>query len=565
MANEEKGMEKSSVDVTKELIESKKKKAKGRGITFRPYIDDLRTRLSVVQEKRQKILTTPGNEKALARQRAMGKLTARERVNLLLDKGTFHEFGLWAESQVKAMGMEAYYTPADGVVCGVGEVDGRKVAVYSTDYTVLAGSMGEGHMIKISNLYRLASNAKIPIVQFVDSSGARLHEAAPMLGGAFDWYQLQCVNSGFIPQIAVICGGCAAGQAYGPNLTDLVIMTRRPGSSLWLGGPRATMAVTTAEDISGIGGADYHMRHSGSVHFATDTDEEAVELTKRLLSYLPSNCDEKPPYKVSTDDPYRQEERLLDILPRDPRRSYDMHEIVELIVDKGSFLEVHKEFGRSAIVGFCRFDGYVCGLYAGNPYYIAGSLELDACDKITRFFTFCDCFNIPFLYLLDTPAILVGDEWEKKGVVRHGSKLLYTTNTATVPRICVLVRKGYGGALPIFLSKSRATDFTYAWPTGEYAPMGPDAAVSIIYNREIAALPTSEERLAFAEQKKREYFERYCDPLELAPNMRYDFFDDVIDPRCTREYIIKSLRIAKNFKRRITMDFPKKKHGNPPV
>jgi propionyl-CoA carboxylase beta chain len=255
---------------------------------------------------------------------------------------------------------------------------------------------------------------------------------------------------------------------------------------------------------------------------------------------------------------------LLDVLPEDPRRTYDMHDVISRVVDNGEFLEIMEGYAKSAIVGFCRFDGYACGVYAGNPAYIAGCLEPDSCDKVARFITFCDCFNIPMVYLVDTPAITVGDDWERSGVIRHATKLLHTTNCATIPRVCILVRKAYGGTLPIFCAKPQAADFVYVWPTGEYAPMGADGAVAIICDRHIKELPTTEELLAFAEQKKKEYFEEYVDPIKTAANLRWGFFDDIIDPRKTRETIINALRLSGTFGNRVSPR-PKRKQGNRPV
>ena len=558
---QEKEEKRYSVDTTKEIIEEKKKAAKGKGITFRPYVEDIRTRLAKVEEKRANI-RQPASEKLYLRLRKMGKMTARERVEALFDEGTFNEMSTFAESQVKEMGMDKYATPADGVICGFGEVDGRPVCAYATDYMVLAGSSGEGHTIKIKNITRMAGEMGVPIVALIDSAGARLNEAQPCFRPYAEIFWLQSIYSGVVPQISIVCGGCAAGQAYSPLLTDFIIMTRN-AASMWLGGPRATAATTTAEDISEIGGADYHMRYSGSCHFAVDDDREAIEVTKELLSYLPSNCREMPPALEPTDDPCRQEEKLLDILPKDPRRSYDMHEIVQLVVDNGKFLEVQKDYAKNAIVGFCRFNGQVCGVVAGNPAYIAGCMEPDSCDKYTRFITFCDCFNIPLVYLVDMPALLVGDEWERKGVIRHGTKLLHTTCTTTVARVTVVVRKAYGGTTPIFCAKPFSTDFVYVWPAGEMCPMGADGAVAIIYDREVKSLPTSEERLAFAEAKKKEYFDMYVDPLATGANMRYDLFDDIIDPRRTREVIINALKLAKN--KMPLVPIPQRKHSNRPV
>lgn len=551
-----------SIETTKEIVQAKKKAGKGRGLSFRPYVEDVKTRLAIVEEKRSKIMEM-GSEKLLKKLRERGNLTARERIDSFFDQGTFVEHGIFGESQIKGMGMEQYYTPADGVVCGFGLVNGRRVCAYATDYSVLAGSSGEGHQIKIADITKLAAAARVPIVGFIDSSGARLQEAAPCLKGYFDTFWLQSNYSGVIPQITVVCGGCAAGQAYSPLLTDFVIMTRSKGTSMWLGGPRATAALTQ-EDITAIGGADYHMKYSGSCHYAADNDQKAIDFVKNLLGYLPSNWEEKPPHRPTRDDPRRREEGLLDVLPEDPRRTYDMHKVIDLIVDDGEFLELMEGYAKSAIVGFCRFDGHPCGIYAGNPAYIAGCLEPDSCDKVARFITFCDCFNIPLVYLVDTPAITVGDDWEKRGVIRHATKLLHTTNCATVARICVLVRKAYGGTLPIFCAKPHSADFVYVWPTGEYAPMGADGAVAIIYDREIKERATAEERLAFSEQKKKQYFDEYVDPLKTATNLRWDFFDDVIDPRRTRETIINALNLGRTIRDRVSPR-PARKQGNRPV
>lgn len=545
-----------------EIVGTKKKVGKRRGHSFRPYVDDVKTRLAVVEEKRAKIMEM-GSERLLKKLRDRGNLTARERIALFFDEGTFVEHGIFGESQISGMGMKQYYTPSDGVVCGFGLVNGRKVCAYATDYSVLAGSSGEGHQIKIADVTKLAAAARVPIVGFIDSSGARLQEAAPCLKGYFDTFWLQSNYSGVIPQITIVCGGCAAGQAYSPMLTDFVIMTRSEGTSMWLGGPRATAALTQ-EDITAIGGADYHMKYSGSCHYAAENDRDAIAFVKKLLSYLPSHWEEDPPSKEPRDDPQRREEGLLEVLPEDPRRTYDMHDIIKLIVDEGEFLELMEGYAKSAIVGFCSLDGWPCGIYAGNPATIAGCLEPDSCDKVTRFVTFCDCFNIPLVYLVDTPAITVGDDWEKRGVIRHATKLLHTTNCATVPRVCILVRKAYGGTLPIFCAKPQAADFVYVWPTGEYAPMGADGAVAIIYDRQIKDFDLVEDRRAFSDGKKKEYFDEYVDPLKTAANLRWDFFDDIIDPRRTRETIINALRLGRTIRRRVSQR-PARKQGNRPV
>ncbi len=540
---------------------SEKRKPSKRGVSFRPYIEDLKSRFRTVEKKRDQIMKM-GSEKLLNKLRERGNITARDRIMLFFDESTFVEHGAFGESQIKGMGMEEYQTPADGVITGFGEVNGRRVCAYATDYSVLAGSSGEGHQIKIANAIKMAAEFQVPIVGFIDSSGARLHEAAPCLPGYYDTFWLQSNYSGVIPQITVLCGGCAAGQAYSPLLTDFIIMTRTKGTRMWLGGPRATAALTQ-EDTSEIGGADYHMKYSGSCHYVAEDDQEAIEAVKSILSYCPDNWEEQPPYKSSTDSPNRSEKKLFEILPADPRRTYDMHDIINLIIDDGRFFEIMDNYARSAIVGFCHFNGHACGIYAGNPAYLAGCLEPDSCDKVARFITFCDCFNIPLVYLIDTPAITVGDDWERKGVIRHATKLLHTTNCATVPRICILVRKAYGGTLPIFCAKPHAADFVYVWPTGEYAPMGADGAIAIMYDRKIKELP-QEDRMEYANVKKKEYFDQYVDPIKSAANLRWDFFDDIIDPSKTREVIIKALKMGKSLKKRVSPR-PNRKQGNRPV
>lgn len=555
---EERDEKRYSIETTKKITEEKRKSAKGEGFTFRPYVDDVRTRLEMVVREKEKI-REPSNKKLLDRLRSQGKITARERLDLLFDEGTFSEMSIFARSQIKTMGMENYDTPADGIISGFGEVNGQLVCAYATDYTVLAGSTGEGHAAKITSIMRMAGEMRVPIVAFLDSSGARLQEAINCLKPGVAGMLMQSIYSGVVPQISVVCGGCAAGQAYGPLLTDFVIMTKN--ADMWLGGPRATSAVTGAEDISDIGSADYHMKYTGECHFSVDDDGAAIEMVKVLLKYLPSSCDENPPAVVPTDPPNRREERLLDILPKDPRRSYDMHEIIRLIVDDGEFLEVQKGFAKNGIVCFCRFGGEVCGIVAGNPSYLSGCMEPDVIDKYTHFISFCDCFNIPLVYLVDMPALLVGDYWERKGIIRHGTKLLQTTLLTTVPRISVIVRKSYGGAVPIFSMKPYSADYVYGWPNSELCPMGADSAVAIIYDRQMREM-SPKDRLAFSESKKREYFENHIDPLTIAGNMRLDLFDDILDPRDTREVIIKTLKLCKRKKPLIPI--PERKHRNRP-
>ena len=516
--------------------------------------------LEELRERRAKIHEM-GGPKNIEKQRSKGKMTARERIDYLLDDGSFIELGMYVRSQIKDFDMKERETPADGVIIGHGQINGRDVCLYATDFTVLAGSAGESHSKKIANLIGLAGKLRMPVIGILDSAGARLHEGTALSRPFNEIFINQSKYSGVVPQIQLLMGPCAAGQGYSPMLSDFLIMVR--GTSwMWLGGPRLTQELVKEEFDADVGSADYCMRYGGQCDVVADNDQEALDKAKTMLSYMPQHWDAPLP-AIACDDPAdRQEEALLDILPDDRRFTYDMHEVIEKIVDKGSFYEIKDGFAKNIITGFCRLDGKPIGLIANNPDDMGGVMENDASDKYYRFMVFCDSFNIPILTLVDTPAFVVGAEWEKEGILRHGAKLLYAYAEATVPKISVIIRRSYGGGNVVMGSKTIGADFSFAWPTAEISIMGPEGAAAIIWHKELkeAANGTSE-YAEVLEKKRQEYHEKYINPFTLAENYRYDFIDDIIDPRQTRQTLIKAFEIA----RKKMVEQPKRKHGNPPV
>lgn len=512
-----------------------------------------------LQLRKAKIAEMGGAEK-IARQHARGKWTARERIDYLFDSGTFTEIGMFVSSQIKSFDMIKNPTPADGVIIGHGKVLGRDVCVYATDFTVLAGSAGESHSKKIANIIGLAGRLRVPVLGLLDSAGARLHEGTALSRPFNEIFINQSKYSGVVPQIQLLMGPCAAGQGYSPMLSDFLIMVRN-SSWMWLGGPRLTQeAVKENLDVE-IGSADFCMKYNGQCDVVAENDKEALDKAKLLLSYIPQNWEQLPPEMECHDPIDRQEEALLDVLPEDRRFTYDMHEIVEKIVDKDSFFEIKEAFAPNIITGFCRLGGKTVGLIANNPDELGGVLENDSSDKYYRFMTFCDAFNIPILTLVDTPAFVVGSEWEKEGILRHGAKLLYAYANATVPKISVIIRRSYGGGNVVMGSKTLGADFSFVWPTAEISIMGPESAASIIWYKELQKSKDTPEYRDFLEKKRQEYHEKYINPFTLASNYRYDFIDDIIDPRHTRQIIIRAFEVARNK----IVEMPHRKHGNPPV
>jgi len=518
------------------------------------YSDNIEERIRKVEQKRTEIYRM-GGEDAVARQHKKGSLTARERLESLFDEGTFTEHFTFAESK----NITDRPTPADGMITGFGTVDGRPVVAYGTDATMFAGACGEAGMRKVVAMYKLAGDMKVPIVAFIDSAGARLNEAMASTPPFVQSFFYQSLYSGTIPQITVVCGLCAAGQAYGPLLADFVIFTRH-GGKMWLAGPRATSEMS-GSDVEEFGGAEFHMKCSGSCDVIAEDDNDSIRLIKEILSYSPTNWKEKPPAIERKAGTERIGNEILDILPDDTRKSFDMYKIIGLIVDDGKYLEIKRDYGKSVITCFCRFNGQACGIIASNPKELGGSLEPDASDKFTRFLMFCDCFGLPVITLVDCPAFVVGGDWEKKGVIRHGVKVISAFARATIPKIGIIIRKSYGGSTVVWGSKPNGADFVYAWPSAEVSPMGPDAAVAVIYNRQMKEIEDGKERRAFAEQKKREYFEKNIDVMKVASEMRWNVIDEIIDPRDTRIKIIQALKLSKN---KDIGWLPESKHANPP-
>ena len=500
-----------------------------------------------------------GGAAQVAKQHASGKLTARERIDRFFDPGTFVELGALVRSQIQDFGMRMRDTPADGVITGHGRVNGRQVCAYATDFTILAGSAGESHAAKIAAIIELAGKMRVPAVGMLDSAGARLHEGSALSRPFNRIFIAQSIYSGVIPQVQILMGPCAAGQGYSPMLSDFLIMTDKI-AFMWLGGPRLTQAATGENiDDAIVGSAASNMR-AGQCDLIAADDVAALDLAKQLLTYLPSHWEEPPPAVACDDPPSRREEALLDVLPDSPRMTYDMHEIVNLVVDRGSFFELKREFAPNIITGFARLGGETVGIIANNPDEMGGVMENDCSDKYMRLMVCCDAFNIPIITLVDTPGFVVGREWEDKGILRHGAKLLYGYASATVPKISVIIRRSYGGGNVVMGSKTMGADFSFAWPTAEISIMGPESAAAVIWAGEIRKARESAAEAALLEARCDDYRERYINIFTLAENYRYDFVDDIIDPRDTRAVLIRALQALKGKR----VDLPRRKHGNPP-
>ncbi len=496
-----------------------------------------------------------GGQERIERQHAKGKLTARERIELLLDQGTFREIDPFVTHRTTGFGMEERKILSDSVVTGYGDIDGRLVYIFSQDFTVFGGSLGEVHGEKVCKIMELALKNGAPLIGLNDSGGARIQEGVVSLGAYGDVFLLNTLASGVIPQISAIMGPCAGGAVYSPAITDFIFMVK--GSShMFITGPEVIRAVTHEEvTFEELGGAMTHNAASGVSHFAAQNEEHCLSLIRKLLSFLPQNNLEDPPHKPPTDSPQRMDEALDTIVPDSPTKAYDMKEIIHRIVDEGDFFEVHEHFARNIIVGFARLDGYPAGIVAQQPAVLAGVLDIDASTKGARFVRFCDCFNIPLVTLVDVPGFLPGVAQEQGGIIRHGAKLLYAYCEATVPKVTVITRKAYGGAYVVMNSRHVRGDLVLAWPTAEIAVMGPEGAVNIVFRQEIAAAQDPEaERARLVE----EYRARFANPYVAASR---GYVDDVIEPRHTRPRLIDALRMLQN-KRDSN---PPKKHGNIPL
>ncbi len=498
-----------------------------------------------------------GGQKRIDAQHARGKLTARERIERILDPGTFQEVSPYIKHRHSGFGLEKQRHGGDGVVTGFGLIEGRRVAVFAQDFTVLGGSFSEVQAQKVGQLLDSATTAGLPIIALLDSVGARIQEGVWSLAGFGDLFWRNTQASGVVPQISLMLGPCAGGAVYSPGLTDFVMMTRS-GSYMFITGPDVIKTVTGEEvDAETLGGASTHAATSGVAHFVADDENDAFQLTRRLLSYLPSNNADPPPVLEPDERLAPNTEALDRLIPESTETAYDVREVISLIADRGSFLEVHAEFAPNAAVGFARLDGRVAAFVANQPSHLAGVLDINASDKIARFIRFADAFNIPIVTLVDCPGFLPGAGQEHDGIIRHGAKIVYAYSEATVPKISIVLRKAYGGAYIVMSSKMIRTDVCFAWPTAEIAVMGPKGAVSILYAKQLAST-APESRGSERARLEGEFQERFNSPFVAAAS---GHIDDVIYPRETRTKISTALEFLKD-KQPST---PPKKHGNIPL
>jgi len=510
-------------------------------------------KLEELRAKRKEALLG-GGEKAIEAQHKRGKLTARERIDLLLDKGSFEEFDMFVRHQCRDFGIDKHRYYTDGVVTGVGKINGRDVCVFSQDFTIHGGSLSEAYAKKIVKIMDIALKNGIPIIGINDSGGARIQEGVLSLAGYADIFLRNTLASGVVPQISAIVGPCAGGAVYSPAITDFIFMVDKI-SYMFITGPNVIKAVTN-EDVTfeELGGAQTHATKSGVSHFTCENEVDCFQKIRTLMSYLPSNNMEQPPI-YEYDGGEKDLSDLNDFVPENPNKPYDMKDIINKILDEGSFFEVHKEYAENLIVGFGRLNGRVIGVVANQPLVLAGVLCLNSSIKGARFVRFCDAFNIPLLVLEDVPGFLPGTDQEWRGVIRHGAKLLYAFCEATVPRITVIIRKAYGGAYDVMNSKHIRGDINLAWPTAEIAVMGAKGAAEIIFKNEIKAAEDKEKVL---NEKIEEFTNKFSNPYIAAER---GFIDDVIEPKDTRVKLIKYFELLQN-----KVDFnPRKKHGNIPL
>jgi propionyl-CoA carboxylase beta chain len=496
-----------------------------------------------------------GGEKRLQAQHDKGKLSARERLDLLLDEDSFVEMDRFVTHRSSDFGLAGKKVLGDGVVTGYGTIDGRLVYVFSQDFTVFGGSLSEAHAEKIVKIQEMALKNGAPLIGLNDSGGARIQEGVVSLGGYADIFLRNTLASGVIPQVSVILGPCAGGAVYSPAITDFVYMVRGT-SFMFVTGPNVVKTVTHEDiDMEGLGGADVHASTSGVAHFAHDSEPEALQAVRDLFRFIPQNNASTPPRGPESDPAARQEDRLLEIVPENPNQPYDMREVIRAIADHGEFYEVHADFAQNILTGFAHMGGHSVGIIANQPAVLAGVLDIDSSDKGGRFVRFCDAFNIPLLVLEDVPGFLPGVHQEHGGIIRHGAKLLYAFSEATVPKITVITRKAYGGAYDVMNSKHIRGDVNLGWPTAEIAVMGPKGAVEILFRKEIAESPDPE---AATEERIQEYRETLAHPYVAAAR---GYLDDVIDPRETRPRVISALDMLSNKRDQN----PPKKHGNIPL
>jgi len=515
---------------------------------------DLNPGIQKLRELREQAMLA-GGQKRIDQQHAKGKLTARERINLLLDEGSFREIDTFVTHRATGFGIEEKKFLSDSVVTGWGTVDGRLVYIFSQDFTVFGGSLSEVHAEKVVKIMDLAMKNGAPVIGLNDSGGARIQEGVVSLAGYAYIFLRNVLASGVVPQISVIMGPCAGGAVYSPAMTDFTVMVKDT-SHMFITGPEVIKAVTREEvTFEELGGAMTHNTRSGVAHFAAEDEEDSLLLTRQMLSYMPQNNMEDPPFVPTADPPDRMDPELDVIIPDNPNKPYDIKEVIRHVVDDGEFLEVHEHWARNIVVGFARLGGFSVGVVANQPAVLAGVLDINSSTKAARFVRFCDAFNIPIITFEDVPGFLPGVNQEHGGIIRNGAKLLYAYCEATVPKITIITRKAYGGAYDVMSSKHIRGDISYAWPYAEIAVMGPEGAVNIIFRHELAEAKNPEARKA---ELVAEYREQFANPYEAAAR---GYIDDVIEPHETRPRLIEALTMLQN-KRDSN---PPKKHGNIPL
>jgi len=496
-----------------------------------------------------------GGADRVKKQRAQGRMTARERVEFLLDRGSFVEIDKFKTHRITDFDMAEKKVPGDGVVTGYGTIDGRQVCIFSHDFTVFGGSLSGAFAEKVCKVMDLAVKTGCPVIGLNDGSGARIQEGVVSLAGYADIFLRNVMASGVIPQISAIMGPCAGGAVYSPAITDFIVMVRDT-SYMFLTGPDVIRATTHEEvTMQELGGADTHSQKSGVCHLEADDDAGALTMIRELISYIPSNNVDDPPFVAGTDDPARIDAALDSVVPENPNKAYDMSEIVKRVVDDGNFLEVQKDYAHNILIGFARMGGYSVGIVANQPSFLAGALDIDSSVKAARFVRFCDAFNIPIVTFVDVPGFLPGTQQEFAGIIRHGAKLLYAFCEATVPKVTVITRKAYGGAYDVMSSKHIRGDFNFAYPSAEIAVMGPEQAINIVFRNELAkAKDAVVERARLAE----DYRKTFANPFKAA---ELGYIDEVIMPRDTRPKVISALKALANKREKN----PPRKHGNIPL
>lgn len=514
----------------------------------------LKENLEELKNRNDEALQGGGAER-IKRHHAAGKLTARERIELLLDPGSFVELDRLKTHRCTDFEMDKKKTPGDGVVTGYGTVDGRQIFVFSQDFTVFGGSLSGAFSEKVCKVMDLAMKTGSPVVGINDSGGARIQEGVVSLAGYADIFLRNVLSSGVVPQISAIMGPCAGGAVYSPAMTDFIFMVEN-SSYMFITGPEVIRTVTHEEvTMEELGGAGAHNTKSGVAHFASPNERESIHTIRELLSFLPSNNTEDPPFRPTSDDPNRRDEKLNSLVPDNPNKPYDIKELIKTVVDEQYFLEVQKDFARNIVVGFARLGGRTVGIVANQPAYLAGVLDIDASAKGGRFVRFCDCFNIPIVTFVDVPGFLPGTSQEYGGIIRHGAKLLYAYCEATVPKISIITRKAYGGAYVVMSSKNVRGDINLAYPTAEIAVMGPDGAVNIIFRE---AIQKSKEPQVERERLVNDYRQKFANPFKAA---ELGYIDEVIMPAETRPRLIRALDMLQNKREKN----PPKKHGNIPL